>query len=393
MIPHKDQLMSLRHTINTQLQRLEREFVTFNRIEVSRSAWLHNYELYQKLSPGAVFPVLKANAYGHGLSIIADIVRDMRPPYLAVDGYFEALALRNALPRQPILVMGAIKPQNFTHMNLRGFAFVVHDVAVIRALGATKKPVRIHLELETGMARHGVAAADLGDILRLIKTWPNLTLEGVMSHLADADNPDPAYTDLQTKRFDDGVDQVLAAGFKPTWFHLAQSAGTPKVQSRHANAVRPGIGLCGINPLESEDPAHARLADLRPVLSLISGIAKTIDVPKGESVGYGCTFVAQRDSRIGVLPLGYYEGVRRALSNRGIMTVGDTEVPIAGRVCMNHTMIDLTDTAAEVGDEVVIINSDGTAPNSLIRQCARADLFHYEVLANLSPTIRRCVVD
>jgi alanine racemase len=385
--------MSLRHQLNDLLHSLERGFDTYNRIEVSRAAWLHNYDLYERLSPGAVFPVLKANAYGHGIAIIGGILREVRPPYVAVDGYFEALELRRVLPRQPILVMGAIKPQNFARMEVDNFAFVAHEPAVIRALGALGRPVRIHLELETGMVRHGVSQADLAGILELIQSLPNLRLEGVMSHLADADNPDNSYTELQTQRFDEGVDQVLAGGFAPKWFHLAQSAGAPKVRSRHANAVRPGIGLCGINPLEPADAAHAALTGLKPVLQLISAVAKEVGVPTGQSVSYSRTWTASRPSRIGVLPLGYYEGVRRDLSNVGVVTAGQIPLPIAGRVCMNHTMIDLTGSQVRAGDEVVVISADPEAPNSLVNLCGRANLFHYEVLACLSPAIRRRLVD
>ncbi len=385
--------MSIRSRVNTGLKAFEKPFVVHNNVLISRAAVLNNFDVFAKLSPGGmVIPVLKSNAYGHGLEEVATILKERASPYLAVDGYFEALRIR-AVSRQPVLVMGAIAPENFERMTFGNDAFVVGDERTVEALGQTGRRVRVHVELETGMRRYGVAMDDLAGLLAAIKRYPRLELEGVMSHLADADNPrDDSYTMMQAERFDHGVEQVLAAGFAPKYVHLAQSAGSVKAHSKYANAVRVGIAMYGVSPFIAGDPAAGELSTLRPVLELRSTITKILDINEGETVSYGGTFMAQRKSRIGVLPLGYFEGVPRVFSNAGQVKWGNDYAPIVGRVCMNHTMIDVTDLGAEVGDEVVVIGADRGEAVSVESVCARHDLFSYELMVRLQGSLRRRIV-
>jgi len=384
--------MSLRHTINQHLQSLEKKFQTLNRLEISRSAILHNFDLFEQLSPGTIIPVLKSNAYGHGLQTIADILRDRTFPYIAVDGYFEALEIRE-VTNQPLLVMGYILPANFAQIDCSAFTFVVHDLPTLEALGTTKHPVKIHLELETGMNRMGVKSADLAHFLEELRSYPTITLEGVMTHLADADNPDPAFTTQQTQVFDAGVDTVLAAGFQPTLFHIAQSAGSTKVTSRHANALRVGISLYGVSPLTHDDPEETKLADLQPALTAISTITKVQNLAPGEHISYGLTHTASRPMRIGIIPFGYYEGLPRALSNKGCALHNGEVLPIVGRICMNHTLVDLTESQADWGDEVTVISANPKDQNSIARICEDFELFNYGLLVGLNQTVRRIIVE
>lgn len=386
--------MSLRASINKQLKRFEKEMVVYNTISVSRSALLHNFDFYARLSPGGmVIPVLKANAYGHGLEQVAEILQERHFPYIAVDGYFEGLRIHEA-SKQPVLVMGAIDPRNFASINPKNFAFVLHDKTTLKAMMATGKKYKVHLEIETGMGRHGIRPDELASFLTLIKGAKKLHVEGVMTHLADADNPrSKKHVELQTARFDKAVEQVREAGFSPKYLHIAQSAGSVKVRSRYANTLRVGIGLYGITPLEKSDKSAARLDALKPVLTLASTIAKVLEVDAGESVGYGCTFVAPRKSRIGVLPLGYYEGLPRALSNMGKVKWHGQYLPIVGRVCMNHTMIDLTDSKATAGDRVVVISTNKRDMVNVNAICEESGLFSYTFLVGLNQNIRRSIVE
>ncbi|HSH31445.1 MAG TPA: alanine racemase, partial [Candidatus Saccharimonadales bacterium] len=373
-------------------RRLTKDFQTLNRIELSRPAVLANFDLIQSLNPGcAVIPVLKSNAYGHGLAQIAEILQARRFPYLAVDGYFEALRVRQ-LSRQPVLVMGWIHPANYRQMRCRDFAFVVSDPESVTALGQTGQMVRIHLEINTGMNRYGVAPGDLPGLIDLIKSFPNLKLEGVMSHLADADNTDNSYTNRQLDLFEAAVKRVQARGFRPALIHLAQTAGSTKVKPDWCNAVRLGIGLYGLNPLDPRDQHYPDLEGLRPALALVSTISKVVDLQKGDRVSYNGTFTAAGPTRLGVLPLGYYEGVDRVLGNRGWVKFGDDYLPIVGRVCMNHTMIDLLSSAAKLGDELSVMSPNPPDRNSVQNLCRQYDLFAYELLAGLSPDLRRVIV-
>ena len=370
----------------------KKAYRTLNHITLKRASVLHNVSLVQGQHPQqAIIPVLKANAYGHGLKEIATILNDADCPFLAVDGYFEAGRIR-FVTRHRLLVLGYILPENVPLLDTKRCSFVVQDVAAIQAFGVLGRHVRLHLEVNTGMNRLGIRRDEVSLFLEAIRRYPFLELEGVMTHLANADNPtDETSMQEQVRIFDACLEQIYAAGFQPKYIHIAQTAGSVKVKSRYANAVRFGIGLYGINPLPPDDPHYATLQELRPVLSLTSTIVKVIDLKKGDPVSYGGTFIAPKAMRIGVLPLGYYEGIPRSLSNKGSVTHGDVTLPIVGRVCMNHTMIDLRDAALAVGDAVTVFSDEPTMPNAVSRICSEHGLFPYVLLAKLSSSIRRSI--
>jgi len=384
--------MKFRKTLNTLLSRLEKDYITHSRIEVSRSAILHNLDLFAQLSGQQVIPVLKGNAYGHGIKLVAKALKGRKLPYIAVDGYFEALRIRE-VSSQPVLIMGSIRPENYRRLTYNNFAFVVHDRASIEALGKTRKRLKVHLEVNTGMNRYGVKPHELDALVGLIQSYKNLELEGVMSHLADSDGDDPATVSTAVAQFDACVETVRATGANPTLLHIAQSAGSFKAASRYANAIRVGVGLYGINPFPHEHTLHTQLKELRPALKLISTVTKVIQLDKGDKVSYNYTFTAPKVMSIGILPLGYYEGVNRQLSNTGIIKIGDHYAPIVGRICMNHTMVDLGKTAAQVGDEVTIYSDDRADKNSIDVLAHDHGLFNYNLLTSLSHDVRRVLVE
>lgn len=373
--------------------RSRRDYKTLNRVELSRSAALHNVELLQSQHPEfEIIPVLKSNAYGHGLKDMARILNESSVHMLAVDGYFEAGIIRH-ITNKRILVLGYVAPENVRLLDNRRCSFVVQDEAMLEAMGRTGKRFRIHVELNTGMNRLGLSAAELEAYLETLKRYPNLKLEGIMSHLADADNEQSdALTRRQVQAFDEQVEHILRQGFTPQYIHIAQTAGSTKAVSKYANAVRLGIGLYGISPLVSNDKKAHLLANLRPVLSLKSTIIKVIDLQPGDVVGYNATFKAAKPMRIGVLPLGYYEGLPRALSSTGLVTAGRCVCPIVGRVSMNHAMIELPDDALAVGDEVTVISADPGAPNTAANIARDHDLFAYSLLTGIASSIRRYIV-
>jgi len=386
--------MLTRRKVDVFLRKFEKEFVTHNLIEVSRLAILHNLDLFARLSEKQIMPVLKGNAYGHGIEQVVTALKSRSFPYIAVDGYFEALRVR-AMSQQPVLIMGAILPENFMRMKYDNFSFVVQDTVAIHAIGKTHKHIKVHLECNTGMNRYGAQPEEVASLAKLILSYKNLELEGVMSHLADSDGDDPVTIDRATEQFDNCVDVVRAAGAKPTLLHVGQSAGSLRAQSKYANAIRLGIGLYGINPFSPQYAQHKKLQrELRPALKLTSTITRIINLKKGDKVSYGYTFTAPKSMKIGVLPLGYYEGVNRpALSNRGVVKIGKHFTPIVGRVCMNHTMISLEGIMANVGDQVVVYSDNPKDENAIDAIAARFDLFNYNLLTALSPDVRRKLVD
>lgn len=384
--------MSLRMQLGAALRRFEKEFKTHNRIEVSDSAIRHNLAIFKQLNGKRAIAVLKGNAYGHGIELVSNILKGQDVPYIAVDGYFEALRVRE-VTSQPVLIMGAIHADNFAHIKYDNFAFVVQDVAGITALGETDRPLKIHLECNTGMNRYGARPEELTQLVELILRYDNLTLEGFMSHLADADGEDVATVGRAVEQFDECLEAIRDLGAAPTLVHIAQTGGSVVAVSKYANTVRLGIGMYGINPFPNSHRMHKKLRELRPALRFISTITKVIDLNKGDQVSYGYAFTAPKDMKIGVLPVGYHEGLNRALSNVGVVKIGNQFAPIVGRVCMNHTMINLDGINAQVGDEAVVYSDDPHDENAIDAIADKHNLFNYNVLTSLSSDVRRVTCD
>ena len=372
--------------------RAARRYQPLNRIELHRSAVLNNFRLLQSQHPDfSIMPVLKANAYGHGLAEMAQILNDVNCDLLAVDGYFEAAKIRFQTKHR-ILVLGYIKPENVALLDIKRCSFVVQDASCLSAFGLLRRPVKVHLELNTGMNRLGLVPSEVDSHLKVLKSYPSLELEGIMTHLADADNVSNDFTDTQVELFDKQVKHIIAKGFRPKYIHIAQTAGSTKVSSQTANGIRLGIGLYGINPLMPKDPHHDDLKGLEPVLELISTIIKVNDLKPGDKVSYSGIFTAPKAMRIATLPLGYYEGVPRSLSNIGVVSQGNLILPVVGRICMNHTMIGLNGNDLKVGDEITVISSDPLKPNSVVQICSANKLFAYSLLTGISDSIRREIV-
>ncbi len=296
--------MQIRSKIITLLSNFEGKIQTLNRIEISEKNILHNFDYFQKNNyPSEIWPVLKSNAYGHGFQLIARILKKRKFSYLVVDSYFEALKIRE-VSRQPVLLIGYTLPQNLPLMDFRGFATIVYDAETIRALGGINQKVKIHLKINTGMNRQGINPDEVNGCLNLIRKYDNLELEGVCSHLADADGARDDYTKRQEKIFLEAVEKIRAKGFRPRYFHLANSAGSAKIKNSTCNAIRLGLGLYGYG-----------LSGLKHALRFITTLIKINNLKKGDKVSYNCSFTAPKNMRIGVIPVGYYEGLDRRLSN------------------------------------------------------------------------------
>lgn len=378
--------------LNFNLPKLHRKkFKPLNHIRINAQNLIHNFNLIQSQHPKfQIIPVLKSNAYGHGITQVGRLLNLVKCKMIAVDGYFEAIEL-SKISDKKILVMGYIDKGNFSSLKFKKYSFVIQSAEDLVALGRLNKSVNIHLELNTGMNRLGLQPDELAHYLKTLQRFPKLNLEGVMTHLADADNINNSFTKKQIKSFDNAVEAILAKGFKPKYIHIAQTAGSVKVESRYANSIRIGIGLYGINPLAPSDNHFEDLQKLKPILELNSKIIKIQDVNDGDKISYNGIFTADKTMQIGILPLGYYEGIPRELSNCGVVTYKDKLLPIIGRICMNHTIIDITGSDLQVGDEVTIFSKDPKQPNSIISIAKNNKLFSYSLLSGISNTIRRVI--
>lgn len=372
--------------------RRHRKLDVYNRIEISKSALLHNADFFRRESGLQIIPVIKSNAYGHGIELVAQALDGGDFALIAVDGYFEVQKIRK-FTRAPILVMGMIKPGDFKKIITKGMEFTVQDKASINALGSLSKNVKVHLDMNTGMNRYGIEPAELEEYLSLIKKYPNIELAGMMTHLADPDGQDEKNIIQATEIFDASVAKVLSSGFKPGLIHIGQSASSVRLKSKYANATRIGLSLYGLNPFHPGHKLYGQFRNnLQPALKLISTISKINRIKPGDGVSYNYTFKAKKEMKVAVLPLGYYEGIDWRLSNKGKVKLGEDYLPIAGKVCMNHTMVDITGTSAEVGDEVVVFSDNPKDENSMNNIAEHHGLFVYELTTRLAADVRRILV-
>lgn len=373
-------------------RQFEASFETINSVELSKSALLENFDLLKKLyRADHVIPVLKSNAYGHGLEHVLRMLEEREVPCVAVDSYHEALEVR-AVSDYDVLVMGAVLPENFNKIEIRHAIYVIQDMSVLNVLTNSRRSIRIHLEFNTGLNRDGFEAGELKEIVALLKDNPHIELEGVMTQFYDASNPDQVATKTQIKQFDEIVAQIKKAGFDPEYIHISKTNGLTDATSRFANTIRPGGGLFGINIAPDEHPFFDQLEQLRPVLGLYSRAIKLRQLAKGEGVSYGHTFKAGRDMLTAVIPVGYAEALPRQLSNAGVLRHKTGDLPIIGQVAMNHTIVDASQSKLKLWDRVEVISPDRGRPNSIRQLWKSHQLYPYEMLVGISDDIRRKIV-
>jgi alanine racemase len=330
--------------------------------------------------------VVKANAYGHGAALVAPVLQDAGADWFGTATVDEAVELRQAGVTKPILVLTGAGRGDVA-------AVLEHDLAVavlhpemgeeIAAVAA--RPVRVHLKIDSGMGRAGVVPDAIPGLVERLSNAGKLAIEGVFSHFANADSVTGEYSEHQFRVFRQGLDRLQAAGVQPRWVHLANSAATLSRSEAHFSLVRPGIALYGLPPEVS-----AVAAGFRPVMTLLTHIVQVKDLPPEFPISYGQTFVTRRSSKIAVLPVGYADGYGRALSNRASVLVRGQRAPVVGTVCMDMTMIDVTDVAgAERGDEVVLWGEQQGSTLSVRELAAWQGTIDYEILNRVGRRVPR----
>ena len=337
-----------------------------------------------------ILAMVKANGYGHGAPPIAEVLAAEGSDAFGVATVEEGLELRRAGIGAPILVVAGAYPEQLDLFVENKLTPVVHDAECLVRLddGAKKRgtTLKVHLKIDTGMGRIGFLPATLSSWLPLLKRSHALEIEGVFSHFSHADNVAGDYTRNQLEIFRDLVERLSAAGISPALIHLANSAATITLPEAYFNMVRPGLMLYGIYP----SVEMARQVSLQPVLSWKSRILQLKKVPAGASISYGRTFIAKRESLIATVPVGYADGYSRSLSNRGAMLVRGKRALVAGRVCMDLTMIDVTDIGeVKQGDEVVLLGRQGNAVISADEMAAWSNTISYEILTSIGARVPR----
>ena len=363
--------------------------------EIDLTALLHNYAVLQVCAGPKVevIPVVKADAYGHGAVPVAVCLAAVGVPGFAVATVNEAKVLKDSGIKEEILILGALYEEDLSLVAQGGIVPVLWEPESAQNLSALAQQegriIDVQIKIDTGMSRAGIVETEALAFISLVKELPGLNLTGLLSHLAVADGEkawERRYTDNQARVF-----ATVCTGFsefnqQPLAFHLANSAALVRYNFTGCNQARAGIALYGSYP----DEGLRDKVDLRPVMTVKSGIVLLKTLKPGQSVSYGCTYTAREEITIALLPIGYADGLRRSLSGRGEVLVRGRRAPIVGRVCMDWTMVDVTDIeAVAVGDEVVLLGTQGDEEISAEELAGTLGTISYEVFCAWSPRVRR----
>lgn len=344
---------------------LPTDVVRPTRAEVNLSHLRHNLHVLRRVTDVPIWGVLKADAYGHGAKAVGRTLERAGMNGICVALVEEGVELREAGLTCPILVMGGYYGDAYRELSHFDLTPVLVDRGQVEALGkaaaAGGTRASVHVKLDTGMSRLGVRPDEWPAFLDALRGATALGLTGVMTHFARADDPDPLALAEPLAAFGRGIAELARRGLPAAPTHAAGSAAILRSREAHLSLVRPGIALFGVDPLPSgvpwlTDPGLA--GQLKPVMSVHSRIVASRRLRAGDAVGYGGTFRVARSTDLATIPIGYADGLDRALSNRGAVLVRGQRAPIVGVVSMDMTTIDVTDVpGAEIGDDVVVLGS------------------------------------
>jgi alanine racemase len=370
-------------------------------VEINRSALRDNATALKRWSGRAkLMAIVKANAYGHGLVPTVQSLRGLRAVnWFGCDSLDEALQIKALNPRQPVLVMGYVPLARLKEALRAGVSLVAYNRETLSAVGqlaSARYPAKIHLKIETGTSRQGIWPADLPKLIPLVQKSPHLQVEGLTTHYANIeDTADPRYAMGQLERFHHASHLLESQGVRPQIRHTAASAAALLYPVTRFDLVRTGLALYGLWP--SSATRDTVLANggpqLKPVLTWKTQVAQVKALPKGTPVSYGLTEKVKRDSRIAVLPVGYWDGFDRHLSSKGEVLVNGRRAKVLGRVCMNMTVVDVTDCGAVRPEQAVVLLGSARRERISAEELAlRIGTINYEVVTRINPLIERRLV-
>ena len=367
------------------------KYDTLNRIEINAEHIIYNYNQLKSLQNDAeIFPVLKANAYGHGLKEICTILNYSSAKMVVVDSYPEAQIVYRYF-KGKVLILGEMPLDVYKYTKLKRSEFVVYNEATLRYLSKYKKKVKVHLFVNSGMNREGIK--DLpGFIAENKKYLDKVSISGLCSHFAAADTRSLLNSTQETKFLKD-LDILRSAGYFPRWVHIGNSAAVFSSDNRLLTAFRPGLALYGYNPLNRPQEAANKL---KPALEVFSQLVSIQEVDAGETVSYGEDYKINNKTQIATIPFGYFEGLDRRLSNKAkllIMAQENYYAKIAGKICMNMCSLDVGTENVQIGDEVKVVSNQEQADNSVENLAEIMETIPYEFLVKLQSNIRRYIIN
>lgn len=365
---------------------------------VDLDALRHNLAVARDLAarqagaPSLVLAAVKGDAYGHGAVRCARVLEAAGVDWFGVALVEEGAQLRDAGVRTPVLCLGGVGRYGADEVVQRGLVPVLYDEGDAERLDAAAGRLgvrqRVHLKVDTGMGRLGVALPHWGRFLDRLARFPNLDVEGFMTHFATADaaegTPGFAFTREQGRRYRESLVKLRAHGYAPRLLHTCNSGGLVQHGDLHLDMVRPGLLLYGVPPCDGTPP-------LAPVLRVTTQVLVARDLPARASVSYNRSFTTKRPSRIATLPVGYADGYPRSLGNVAQVLVGGRRCPVVGVVCMDLCMVDVTDVdePVEAGDEVVLLGGQRDQRITVEEIAAWAGTIPYEILCGFSERIPR----
>lgn len=382
-----------------------------NWVEISKEALSNNVKQFRRIIGDKVLlcPCVKANAYGHGLVDCSKTFVEAGADWLAVNSLYEAEELRAGEVNVPIYILGYVEMKELGKAVELSCSLVAYNREMIEALGKIGGPSKIHIKIETGNNRQGVLLKDLIKFVEYVKSFGNIEIEGLTTHFANVeDTTDHSYAEQQLSKFNEAIKLLEIIGVDVPIKHCANSAAAILFPKTHFQMVRVGISSYGMwpasylsSPISAVTKSHASidsrsrraLADetfiLIPALTWKTKIAQIKTLPSGEYIGYGCTYRTSHETRLAILPVGYYDGYDRGVEGGHVLIHGK-RAPIRGRVCMNIIMVEVTDIPeACLEDEVVLIGRSGDEEISAEQFGKWAGTINYEVTTRINERIPR----
>ncbi|MFA5420535.1 MAG: alanine racemase [Patescibacteria group bacterium] len=375
---------------------LKPKYETLNEVQIISNNLISNLKYLQsQQEKSEMFPVLKSNAYGHGLKEVCKILNKTNTKMVAVDSFPEAQIVYKNF-KGKVLILGEMPLDVYKYCNFKRTEFIIYNTKTLKHISRFKKRAKVHLFVNTGMNREGID--DLNLFIENNKKYiDKIEITGVCSHLAEADNQDSNFTKSQEEKFAKALNILKVNKIYPKWVHIGNSSSIFNLKNDLYTAFRPGLALYGYNPLKETCKMFSEANKaLKPALRLYSTVISTHKIKGGDKVSYSNSFIAKEDTTIAVIPFGYYEGLDRRFSNCTKFLFNDKKGffwgLIAGKVCMNITCINCFNREVSVGDRVQIFSELKDAENSIENMAKKIDVITYEILTSLKSNIKKKVV-
>lgn len=366
-------------------------------VEIDASALEHNIGHYKAIcKPALLAPVIKSNAYGHGIELVAKLLdQNTNVDILCIVSLSEAVRLRTIGIKKPLVVL-SILDTNLEHAIIHDIQVIVYDLTTVLELNRLgklhHKKAHVHVKVDTGLSRLGLLKDNAVLFIESIYHLPFIKVNGIFTHYANSESVDQTYTNYQLNNFNTVVEYLESKGISIPLRHTSCSAALTANIATHHTMVRAGIGMYGLWPSNDNKKITQQIYpgfSLRPVLTWKTRVIQIKEIPAGSYIGYNCTHQVHKTSQIATLPIGYWDGYDRRLTNKGLVMIKGHVVPVVGIVAMNLTMIDVTGLDVAVGDEVTLLgNHEGLTAYDIAKTCGT---INYEIVTRINVSLARIV--